>query len=81
VVGVAAVIVGIGAGFTVIVRLLVAIVPILSFTWSLKVTVTAETPGVPVITPVLALSDSQEGLLTVDQAYGVVPPEAVGVNV
>ena len=81
VVGVAALIAGRGTGFITIVRSLVALFPLLSFTWSVKVTVTAETPGVPVITPVLALSDSQEGLLTVDQAYGVVPPEAVGVNV
>jgi hypothetical protein len=81
-VGVAALMAGTGAGFTVIVRALVAAVPILSCTWSVKVTVAAETPGVPVITPVLALSDSQEGLLTVDQVYGApLPPEAVGVNV
>jgi hypothetical protein len=54
----------------------------LSFTWSVKVTVTAEALGVPDRTLVLALSDSQEGLLTVDQVYGApAPPEAVGVNV
>ena len=57
------------AGLAVIIMLisLEAEAPTLSLALRVKVTVAAGTPGVPERTPVFALSDSQEGLLTVDQ--------------
>ena len=67
------------AGFTVILKVVVAVASVAS----LAVTVTLDTPavvGVPVTSPVVLLIDSPAGRPVADHEYGAVPPVAVTVN-